>query len=146
MTADKVRETCLSGVLTRVRNRDDAEDIAGAVFVRVWPALDRISPKTRVQYCYNAGQNAAIDFKRLRARSDVFGLELCEMFASAEPGFAEVEALMIAETVPDKWRDLPFYIAAGHIPKEAPELLGISVNACRCRISDLRIHMRASLQ
>lgn len=139
-------------IASRVRNRDDAEDVLQDVFVKIHDQLPALENPARLHaWVYQIARNAIADDYRRRSRTPELTDELPEDLAadSLEEDLSHEVASWLApmiETLPPKYRDaLLLAEVQGLTQQETAERLGISLSGAKSRVQRGRERLRETL-
>lgn len=137
---------------SRVRLREDAEDILQEVFVKVHDQLPRLANPARLHaWVYQITRNAIVDYYRRRGRTPELTAELPEELAAedAETDLTDQVAawlLPMIETLPPKYRDAMLLSEIqGLTQQETAARLGISLSGAKSRVQRGRERLREAL-
>ena len=139
-------------IRSRVRIREDAEDVLQEVFVKVHDQLPRLENPARLHaWVYQITRNAIVDHYRRRGRTPDLTVELPEELAAEEAATDltdEVAAwlLPMIDTLPQKYRDaLRLSEVQGLTQQETATRLGLSLSGAKSRVQRGRERLRERL-
>jgi RNA polymerase sigma-70 factor (ECF subfamily) len=139
-------------IASRVRNRDDAEDVLQDVFLKVHDQLPRLEDPARLHaWVYQITRNAIVDYYRRRSRTPEHTADFPEDLAAGDaavdltPDVASWLVPMI-ETLAPKYRDaLLLSEIQGLTQQETARRLGISLSGAKSRVQRGREQLRERL-
>jgi RNA polymerase sigma-70 factor (ECF subfamily) len=126
-------------------NRDEAEDLAQEVFVKVWKALPRFDGRALLStWIYTITRNTSLS--ALRGRRETCGIE--EAVASAD-NEAEVERMLLqrlVERLPDRQRQvIALFYMQDHSHEEVAQMLDMPVGTVKTLLHRARERLRSEI-
>lgn len=147
-----VADRILRFIASRVRNKEDAEDIRQDVFLRIHNQLGGLKNSERLQsWIYQITRNAISDHYRKNGRAPELTSEYPENLAADDPVqdfTSEVASWLVPmiKTLPARYRDaLLLSDVLGYTQAETAGRLGITLSGAKSRVQRGRVLLRSVL-
>ncbi|WP_455208511.1 sigma-70 family RNA polymerase sigma factor [Kaarinaea lacus] len=131
------RSQLLAFIQSKVKARDDAEDILNDVFEKLLKqSVDDNMPDNIVAWLYRVARNSIVDYYRTRKSSEHFSKDMID----EQPNPAIIDQLAgcvlpMIQTLPDFYRQVLLLVdIEGRKQKEVAAYLGLSLAALKSRI------------
>ena len=145
---DRYARPVFLDLLSRLRNRDDAEDVLQACFLAAWRSLPGLRrPERFVPWLFRIGRNRARDLFRRRAAAPSrigAGEEFVAPESASDPESSEVRRL-VASLKPRTRSVVLLRAVAGWSAGEVGDALGMSASSVRRHYARALEHLRDAL-
>lgn len=136
----------------RVSNKQDVEEIAQDVLVKIFNGINSLKDNNRINpWIYQITRNAIIDYYRKNSKPMEFVElyeELSEEYYEDNNSNKEIAGCLKAmiENLPDKYKQAILLTEFNHLTyKEAGEILGLSVSGAKSRVQRARKMLKEML-
>lgn len=139
------------GLVTRIVGKNDAEEVAQEVFVRIFRGLARFRSDSALStWIYRLSVNAALTFVTRRARRQHLGDEVLAQVAAParaprDPALADRLEEALAQLPPGYRAILVLHDVDGLSHEECAEIMGCRVGTSKSQLHKARARMRALL-
>jgi RNA polymerase sigma factor (sigma-70 family) len=152
------RRELLTFLMSRIQDREEAQDLLQVVWLRLWCNLDTVREKPR-SYLFTTAYHLIIDYHRHKRRitllplewenkdGDVLAYSLVEPSETAEDKVVREEAINTAiASLSERQQCVIPYTVSGYSTKETGKHLGLSAGTIKSRNYHAREALKASCE